>query len=167
MSLIPRLSLCLLLLALVGCNAEEPNLNSGQQNVTDTDDDPSILPIDDDDSADDDCWDDWDDICIDEFDASEACWDALDEDATEEELDACFDVDEALFECFDAEYPDDDDYPEPDFSECEDELDAADACWDTLSEDASDDDFDACMVLEDALWECIGYDDEPVEAYDE
>lgn len=162
MSLMPRLSFCLLLLSLAACNPSETSLRNGQQPITGDDDDAATDDWDDDDSADGDCWDE--EICVEEFEASDACWDALGEDPTEEELDACFDVDEALFECFDDEYPIDDD----EFAECEDELEAADTCWDGLDEDASDADIDACMVLEEALWECAGYDlDEPVEAYDD
>ncbi len=45
-----------------------------------------------------------------------------------------------------------DDFPE----ECEDELAAADACWENAE---TDEEIDACFELEDALWECAGWDD--------
>ena len=48
---------------------------------------------------------------------------------------------------------DDDDFEIP--AECEPALDAADACWDALDEEAEEEAIDACEELEDLLWECV------------
>ncbi len=146
------ITLPLALLILAGCPGEEPNLNSTNAAVSGDDDDSEA--------------------CEAEYEAAEACWDANPED-----WDACEAEDEALFACWD-EHPDadceddwgdDDEWGDDDDSadwedeipeECEDELEAADACWDGLDEDASDEAVDACIELEDALAECAGWDEE-------
>jgi len=46
---------------------------------------------------------------------------------------------------------DDMDFSEDVPEECQDELEAADSCWESAETDAE---FDACMELEDALMEC-------------
>jgi hypothetical protein len=94
----------------------------------------------------------WPEECEDELETADACWMAAETDA---DFDACMALEEALIECLDANDPGwDDDFQPPE--ECEDELAAADACWETAETDA---DYDVCMELEEALMECWDIED--------
>ncbi len=118
--------------------------------------------------------------CEDEFEAADACWENAESD---EDFDACMELEDALAECAgwddcpgddddssdDDDWGDDDDYEDGDdgdyddlpWEECESELEAADACWEAAE---TDEEIDACIPLEDALLDCLGVEDDPVEA---
>jgi|GEM_PF-7049775 len=201
----PRLhTLLLMLLAfgLTACNGEanltnarnaltgEDSDESGDEDYDDWGDDEDYDEDEDcDEDLDDEDWGDEDEfdeealeeafeVCEDELEAADACWDALDEDAADAAYEACEELEEALWDCVDEtglfddyddedgdeddEFGDEDDFEVPE--ECEDELEAADVCWDGLDEDtATDADIDACIELEDALIECAGWEDESVD----
>ena len=132
MNHLARLPLCLLVLSLGACTAEPADLKTATQAINDTE--PA---------------DEWTDPCEAEMDASMACWDALGDEPTDAELDACFDIDGALFTCWDESWPD-----EPIEDLCEAELEASDECWTALDENSTDADFEACFDVDQTLFEC-------------